>query len=151
MTACRRAPAHIARCGNGYVRVCKGPRGGDGRRAVILLHRWVVEQVEGRTLLPWPDEIVMHTCDTPDCFLYEHLRSRVTQAENIADCVAKGRKNAAKGERHADAKLTEAQVIEARALYATGATSQRKLAAMYGLSRRAIRQALAGETWKHVR
>lgn len=73
MNACReyRGPRH----GFGYGR----PRF-DGQQ--VLLHRWMVETVEGRPLAP--GEVVRHKCDNPPCFLYEHLE-RGTQADNLND------------------------------------------------------------------
>lgn len=51
------------------------------------LHRWVWEQVNG----PIPEGmVVMHTCDNPPCFLYEHLRLG-TIADNNRDKIEKGR------------------------------------------------------------
>ena len=57
----------------------------DGRR--VLLHRWIVEQVEGPLL---PGEVVRHTCDNPPCFLYDHL-ARGTRSDNVLDSVERGR------------------------------------------------------------
>lgn len=53
-----------------------------------MIHAWVVEQLEGKPLLQ--GEMVMHHCDNPPCFLYEHLR-RATYAENMEDARLKGR------------------------------------------------------------
>lgn len=53
-----------------------------------LIHRWVVEQIEERPLLS--GEEVLHHCDNPPCFLYEHLK-RGTKAQNREDARRKGR------------------------------------------------------------
>jgi hypothetical protein len=58
-------------------------RGGRTRRA----HREMWEQVNG----PIPDGMVLlHSCDNPPCIRLSHL-SLGTQAENVADMIAKGR------------------------------------------------------------
>lgn len=117
MNACRRAPAGVKRNRpGGYVQI---RRGGE----LVLLHRWIVERVEGRTLKPWPEEVVMHVCDTPDCFLYEHLRVG-TQRDNALDMLAKGRHFAPRGETHGMARLSEREVVTIRGL----AASHRKAA-----------------------
>jgi DNA-binding XRE family transcriptional regulator len=54
-----------------------------------------------------------------------------------------------RGEAHHLAKLTFGKVVKIRKLYSKGVT-QRKLAEMYGVSRRTIRSVLKKRTWKHV-
>jgi hypothetical protein len=61
-------------------------RGSTGRRK-IRPHRWVIEQIHGPL---HPDQVVMHLCDNPLCYRYDHLRIG-TIAENNADMQAKGR------------------------------------------------------------
>lgn len=57
----------------------------DGGR--VLVHRWVWEQVDG----PIPTGMeVMHTCDNPPCFLYDHLRLGA-HVDNMADMNKKRR------------------------------------------------------------
>ena len=59
-------------------------RGGNKRQ---LAHRWTYEQAHG----PIPaGMVVMHTCDTKACVNLDHLVLG-TQADNMADMVAKGR------------------------------------------------------------
>ena len=57
----------------------------EGRR--VLLHRWVVEQVEGPLL---PGEVVRHTCDNRPCFRYSHL-IRGSVADNNRDMTSRRR------------------------------------------------------------
>ncbi|MBA3891994.1 MAG: HNH endonuclease [Gemmatimonadaceae bacterium] len=57
----------------------------DGSRRTVLAHRFAWELVNG----PLPDGIVLlHSCDTPAC-----VRHGIpgTQADNVADMIAKGR------------------------------------------------------------
>lgn len=67
--------------GSGYGVVIR-----DGRRRVA--HRAVYEEFVHEI---FDDEIVMHTCDNPPCCNPMHLRLG-TQADNMADMVAKGRR-----------------------------------------------------------
>jgi hypothetical protein len=70
---------------------------------------------------------VCHHCDNPPCVNPAHLFLG-TNAENVADRVAKGRP--AFGERWHSAKLTDAQVREIRA----SSDPIRKVAARYGIA-----------------
>ena len=54
----------------------------------VHMHRWVVAQVDGWDAIK--DRVVMHLCDNPRCFRYDHLRIG-TSADNTADMVSKGR------------------------------------------------------------
>ena len=66
---------------NGYGRINRGKeRPGRGRQPV-LLHRWIMEQVTGPLA---PGVQVLHRCDNPPCFRFDHLFLG-TQADNIAD------------------------------------------------------------------
>lgn len=137
----------------------RGPRQGKGYGCPtfvpgrqVLLHRWVVEQVEGRPL--GPGEVVMHLCDNPPCFRYDHLR-RATQAENIRDAMAKGRHRfvAHHGEANGGGgKLTRAQADEIRRRWSKGARwphpdSTRALASEFGICRTMVRQIGGGHAW----
>ena len=54
---------------------------------------------------------VCHHCDNRRCINPDHLFLG-TQLSNMRDMISKGRKVVARGERHHDAKLTDAQVID---------------------------------------
>lgn len=90
---------------------------------------------------------VCHTCDNPPCCDPDHLFLGTLQ-DNTDDMVAKGRQ--AKGSTHGMAVLTETQVTDIRSIYAIGRTSQKALAARFGVSRPMIAQILRGENWKHL-
>ena len=72
--------------------------------------------------------LVQHSCDERLCVNPDHL-SLGTDATNAEDKRLKGR--AAK-------KLSPKQRIEIRALYTKGGVSQRKLAAQFGVTQRAV-------------
>ena len=70
-----------------------------------------------------------------------------TQRENIHDKFRDG--TMPLGERHHEAKLTDAAVAEMRARYAHG-EAIRALAASYGIAFGVARKALNGEAWGHI-
>jgi hypothetical protein len=114
---------------------------------------------------------VCHRCDNPSCVRPEHLFLG-THHENMADMTAKGRQargnthgsrlrpetnhspkkklNAARGERSGKAKLTEAQVVAIRSAYATGGTSQLRLAKEHGVAESLIWAIVHRRIWAHV-
>lgn len=55
------------------------------------------------------------------------------------------------GERHSRAKMTEAKVIEARELYATGAWTYRKLSMRFNISDRSMSCIINHKAWKHIK
>lgn len=78
LTPCRLA--QTSQAGGGYGRKWTGER-------IQLLHIWVWEQVHGPVSRP---TIVMHRCDQPLCFRYDHLIAG-TMGDNMDDKVQKGR------------------------------------------------------------
>lgn len=54
------------------------------------------------------------------------------------------------GNKHHMAKLTAAQVRQARKSYATGKWTYGRLAEKYGVSRQAMQAAVTGRTWAHL-
>jgi len=95
---------------------------------------------------------ILHRCDNPACVNPAHLFLG-TDADNIRDCVAKGRHvthPAPPGEGHRSAKLTDANVLEIRKLYAAGGVFQRELGERFGVSRQNISYILSRKAWAHV-
>ena len=89
---------------------------------------------------------VCHTCDTPPCCNPKHLWIG-TQQDNTADRTAKGR--TPKGKTHANAKLTEADVLEIKRRFALG-HSKHALARDFPVTRIQIIRILRGSKWKHL-
>lgn len=86
-------------------------------------------------------EVARHTCDNPSCVNPHHLLAG-THADNEADKVARCRQ--ARGTKHGNTKLTEADVL---AIYAsTGPASA--VAAQFNTSRNAVYHIRKELTWK---
>jgi len=97
---------------------------------------------------PIPQDLcVCHRCDNRGCVRPDHLFLG-TNLENTLDRETKGR--GAKGERQGSAKLTEAQVVNIRRLYAVGESSQRALAQQFGISKTEIARIVCGKKWRHL-
>lgn len=99
--------------------------------------------------------LVLHKCDTPACVNPDHLFLG-TNDDNMIDRNKKGRQAKLPGERNGFSVLTEAQVLEIRALREgssyrnSGELSQKNLAKKYGVGQTAISKVLNRETWSHI-
>jgi DNA-binding CsgD family transcriptional regulator len=89
---------------------------------------------------------VCHRCDNPACVRPEHLFLG-TQFDNMADCASKGRMRRAKGEENGRAKLTMAQVDQART-WAEQGVAGNEIARRLSVDGRTVRRILQGEIWK---
>lgn len=88
---------------------------------------------------------ICHRCDVPSCVNPSHLFAG-TQQDNVSDCVKKGRRVAARGERNSHAKLTERQVREIR--QSTGTTTA--VGKQYGVSAVMVSYIRNRKSWSHV-
>ena len=123
-------------------------------RVAALAHRVSWEISNGP--IP-PGQHVLHHCDNRGCVNPTHLFLG-TNADNRADCVAKGRQRGAKGERNTKAKLTTEQVAEIRAAYVPAPIGHPRrgdpprsitvLAERYGVTRSQIYHIVRGWNWK---
>lgn len=127
-----------ARNGNGYLIVRVG-------KSLMLGHRLAFLHRHG-----WLPAVVRHDCDRPDC-LAERCHLPGTQADNVADMIAKGRMRVVRlrGEQSPKAKLTESQVRQIRRLSARGRTGA-ELARRFGVSESCTSNIIAGRSWQHV-
>lgn len=97
---------------------------------------------------PVPEGLnVLHRCDVRNCYEITHLFLG-TQADNIADMVAKGRQ--AKGSRNGHAKLTEEKVREIRTRCAARVQTQRSIAREYGVTEQTISDIVHRRKWAHI-
>lgn len=100
-----------------------------GRSKQFRVHRLAWELAHG----PIPEgRLVCHKCDTPRCINVNHLFLG-TPKENTGDMIRKGRKHALAGERHPNAKLTDAQVNELRHMRLMGVPLN-EVAKQFGVS-----------------
>lgn len=127
----------------GYVGVGLGNT--EGKQIQVLMHRIVCEAFNGPP--PSPEHQAAHkdghkTNNTPD-----NLRW-ATALENAADKVRHG--TSMKGSLNNQSKLTESDVLQIKGSLRSG-VSQRKIAAEFNVSQRAISLISSGHTWRHVR
>ena len=93
---------------------------------------------------------VCHSCDNPKCCNPNHLWLG-TQADNVHDCVKKGRLVDNRGERSGNHILTERQVRAIKAALIPSVFGVSKLLAQkYGVSPQLICDIKAGRRWRHV-
>ena len=128
---------------------CLGEIDRDGYRRLIVnkqrirAHRYVWMLFFGS--IP-PGMLVLHKCDNPACINPEHLFLGTVE-DNNNDRQAKGR--TLFGERHGQAKISEAQAREViSALQADG--SAKRVCAQLGLSRHIVSDIKRGKTWKRL-
>ena len=109
----------------------------DGDR---MAHRMAWEILVG----PIPEGLdVLHHCDTPACVRPEHLFLG-TDKDNVADCIAKGRRAPPPTQ-----KLAQEDVDAIRVEY-VGRYGQRiELAVRFGVSPETIGSIVAGRTWSN--
>lgn len=112
--------------------------GGSTAKQRGYVMRFVLEEALGRPLAE--GMVTRHTCDNPPCCNPAHLIEG-TQAQNLADMVARGRSRT--GERHHAARLTADQVAAIRA----DPRPSRALAEEYGVGDRQIRKIRQGTRW----
>lgn len=100
---------------------------------------------------PIPDGFrVLHRCDNTHCVRPDHLFLG-TQADNVADMVAKERHS--RGESNGHSSLTEKQVRWIRHTYVKGSKQfgSKAIGKILGVSYVAVLKVIYGQTWKHVR
>lgn len=93
--------------------------------------------------------VVCHRCDNPSCVNPKHLFAG-SQKDNITDMHSKNRGNTPKGSNHANAKVTEDQVIEIRKLYSEKSMRIADISRLYNASQSSIDDIVHYKTWKHV-
>lgn len=92
---------------------------------------------------------VCHSCDNPSCVNPEHLFLG-TPLDNTQDMINKQRKAPCLGEHNGVAKLSEADILEIRRLWATGDYMQKELAVLYGVTQSNISHIVTRKLWKHI-
>jgi hypothetical protein len=133
--------------GHGHLSICR-----NGEQWLVQAHRvsyWL--NVGDIPFGLW----VCHHCDNPWCVNPRHLFIG-TRSDNMRDCARKGRTAAQarpecmpRGESHGMVELTEKQVRDIRAAYASGAT-QVQLARRYKVGQPHISSIVLRKVWRHV-
>lgn len=118
---------------NGYGRF--SPSGRKSSEHSELAHRAAYRLFVGA--LPPSNMDLLHACDNPSCVNPEHL-SVGTRADNVRDCMAKGRFQ--QGTRHYKTKLTDEEVCLVRV--ATG--FQWQIAAKFGIRQSQVSRIKSG-------
>lgn len=108
-------------------------------------HRWAFELFVG----PIGALQVCHTCDVPNCVNPAHLFLG-TQADNMHDMQAKGRKYDKRGERHHMAILNEVTVLAIRAEYDGKRGSRSRIARTRGLNYQTVSDIVMRRRWSHL-
>lgn len=119
----------------------------DGR--ICRAHRVVYELIRG----PIPEDLcVCHHCDNPGCVNPAHLFLG-THMDNMIDRGRKGRASggALHGEKHSNAKLTEADVRTIRRVYRNGDSTQQEIADVFGISHNHVSSIVNRLRWDHVK
>lgn len=115
---------------------------------LVRAHRFAFAEHHG----PIPSGMnVCHRCDTPPCVNPDHLFLG-SQAENIADMIAKARRvqgRVYRGIENSQAKLTEADARRILAEVAAGRPVT-EVANDNGVSRTAINHIVKGRNWAHL-
>lgn len=107
-------------------------------RLTKYVHRLEMEKHLGRQLSS--QEIVLHSCDNPACYNIEHLGVG-SQADNVADAVAKGR--IARGNGLPQTRFSDGDIAEMREMSAQG-ISQIDIARRFGAHQSYVSQVIAG-------
>jgi hypothetical protein len=90
-----------------------------------------------------------HSCDNPPCCNPKHLFMG-TAADNMNDCLRKGRRRPMTGERNPMFKMNTAAVISIRERVRTGQAKMAELAREYGVDHECIRMIVHRISWKHI-
>ena len=93
-----------------------------------------------------PKEVVRHKCDNPACCNPHHLE-RGLQADNVRDCVERGRFPSRAGEANGRAKLSKQLVEDIRKIYSSGMWSYGLLAQLFEIPKPTIAHIITGYTW----
>jgi len=114
---------------------------GSGAGKKELAHRlsWIIHNGD----IP-KGMCVLHKCDVSSCVRPDHLFLG-TKAQNSADMAKKKRSTI--GEKHPNAKLTSAQVME---IYAYTGKSHRLIAMEYGITRKQVNHIKNGRNWRYT-
>jgi len=122
--------------GYGYIKLKQSSKHVYAHRASYMIHKGAIPE----------GALVLHSCDNPRCCNPKHL-SIGSYGDNSQDMKSKGRH--LYGERNAEAKMTESQILAIRILLRD--TSQHKIAKMFGISQGQVSRIKRGVRWAHLK
>ncbi len=121
-----------------------------GKSVTVSAHRFSFQISNGA--IPKSEDhhgtVIAHRCDNRRCVNPAHLFA-CSQAENLRDCLDKGRGNKAFGARAGRAKLSEAAAKLALSLAREG-LDRNKIAARLNVTPQTISDVVSGKTWGHL-
>jgi hypothetical protein len=130
---------------NGYIRVRLFR---NGQRQYGSVHRLVCQAFRGEAL---PGMQVNHIDGNKANNRLDNLEYATPRENNLHALYQLGKlETLPRGEANKAAKLTEADVIQLRELWASGNVRRRELAEMFSISETSIRRIVSGQGWKHV-
>lgn len=92
---------------------------------------------------------VCHRCDNTRCVRPSHLFLG-THAQNMSDMRRKGRAVALRGAAHANAKLSDAQVVEIVQQHRSRSMKIKQMCLLYNVSVGTVVSIVSGNGWRHV-
>lgn len=116
-------------------------------RRQVKAHRMSFALANGLDIRDLDAEVIMHTCDNPQCVNPAHLLVG-TNATNMEDRDRKGRGADRRGSLCPTAKLSWPEVHRIRAAYGPG-TTLRDLAYKFNVSPKCIHNVVTNKTWKY--
>ncbi len=91
--------------------------------------------------------VVRHLCNNPSCVNPAHLETGTAQ-DNSDDKIKANRQP--RGQTNGQAKLTEAEVLEIRRLYAEGLCTKAALGRKYNVTPELIGLIISRKKWRHI-
>ena len=112
---------------------------------------WLVNRLEWPSANgPIPKGMnVCHKCDNPACYKLSHLFLG-TQKDNVRDMHRKGRQSDTSGFMHPQCKLVKEDIIKIKKLLREGMLTQRRIAALFNITKTHVYHIKVGNCWKEV-
>ena len=115
------------------------------RGSNVLAHRTMYQEYYGDTLIG--NDVVRHTCDNRACCNPHHL-VKGKQADNVRDCVERGRFPNRAGESNGRSRLSQQLVNDIRRLYSSKMWSYGLLSQLFEVDKTTIAHIIKERTWK---
>lgn len=93
--------------------------------------------------------LVLHKCDNPPCVRPDHLFTG-TQADNIADCISKGRRRITFGSAKSHAVINESVALQIKTMHDESSKekgTKARISRVLGVDRHIVCRVLNGQSW----